>query len=89
MESYVFVTIKAANQLAIVAKLLAGPRARRGNISDMTSHGTGPHAKAKKKQNKTKHKMDSQLIFDAATEWLMEPNKDTASAEEVSLFGGM
>ena len=89
MGAYILVTKKESSQLVIVAILEAGPRARRGNISDMTSHGTGPQANAKKRLNKTKHIMDSHLIFDASTEWLIEPTRDTASDEEVSFFGGI
>ena len=83
MESNVLVTIKANSQLDRVAMLLAGPRARSGNISDITSQGTGPQANAKKKLNKTIHKIDNQEILDSSTEWLIEPTKDTASLDEL------
>ena len=68
MDLNVLVTINAIVQLTRVAKLLAGLRARRGNISDMTSHGTGPHARAKERKKNTIDRMDSQEIAVAGTE---------------------
>ena len=85
----VLVTINTASQLAIVTRLEQWPRARGGNISDMTSHGTGPQAKAKNRLNKTIQTMASQFIFDTGTEWLMGPNKEATSEDEFVPGGGM
>ena len=89
MGSYNFVTMKINNQLATAVIQTAGPRARIGNNSDMTSEGTGPQAKQKKRLNKITHTMDSQLIFDAGIEWLIEPNRDTVLEDELLSGGGM
>ena len=89
MGSYNLVTMKINSQLAIAVIQTAGPRARIGNSSDMTSQGTGPQAKQKKKLNKITQTMDSQLIFDAGIEWLIEPNKDTVLEDELLSGGGM
>ena len=89
MVLYVLVTINTASQLAIVARLEQGPRARGGNISDMISQGTGPQARAKNRLNKTIQTMASQFIFDAGTEWLMGPNREATSEDEFAPGGGM
>ena len=50
MDLNELMTMHAIAQLASVTKLLAGPRARRGNVSDMISHGTGPHSPLQKRE---------------------------------------
>ena len=89
MMLYVLVTRNSATQFAMVARLVHGPRACVGNISDMISQGTGSQAKAKNKLNKTIQTTESQFIFEAGTEWLMGPNREVTSREEFAPVGGM